>query len=331
MDGSYRTHGDRFVFDQLLPARSDSRHRTHAAIGRLAATHEGSHQVVTFGIEGGNEWIRSTNLGDHESSRISGFVQWRQMLGARAQVSAALRGDVYSEFGDAWSPSLEFSWWVADNLKLRASAGRAFRVPTFTERFYSDPANLARPDVHAEHAWTGEGGADLVLPYGLVAQATVFGRADRDVIDWLRPTTADRWQTYNIRSVDTVGIEAAVRRHFANGAFVLADYTWLDVDAPALDQLSKYALDYAPHSFVAAGSVPLPGRLRVAPRLEYRQRVRPTGGEEYVLLDVRVGRRLGAFVDLYVDGTNLLDRAYSEVSGVPMPGAAMMVSVAIGR
>jgi hypothetical protein len=50
-----------------------------------------------------------------------------------------------------------------------------------------------------------------------------------------------------------------------------------------------------------------------------------------MLLDVRVGRRLGTLVDVYVDGTNLLDRAYSEVAGVPMPGAAMMVSVAVGR
>jgi hypothetical protein len=50
-----------------------------------------------------------------------------------------------------------------------------------------------------------------------------------------------------------------------------------------------------------------------------------------VLFDLRAGRRIGRYLDVYVDGFNLLDRAYHEVGGVPMPGASMMVSVAIGR
>ena len=331
VDGAYRTHGDRFVFDQLNPARSDNRHRTHAAIGRLGATHEEARHLLSFGVEGGNDWIRSTNLGDHELSRISGFVQWRQALGPRTQLSAALRADVYSEFGDAWNPSLEFSWWATKAVKLRASTGRAFRVPTFTERYYSDPANLARADVQPEHAWAGEGGVDVALPGGMLVQATAFRRADRDVIDWLRETPADRWQTYNIRAIDTVGVEAGVRRRFGSGVFLLADYTWLDLDAPDVTQLSKYALDYAPHSLVAAGSVTLPWRLRVAPRVELKRRTRSTGSDNYVLLDVRGGFRLSTLLDVYVDGLNLLDQSYSEIAGVPMPGAAVMVSLAVGR
>ena len=106
---------------------------------------------------------------------------------------------------------------------------------------------------------------------------------------------------------------------------------WLALDASDVTQLSKYALDYAPHSLVAAGSVVLPWHVRVAPRIEYKRRTRSTGKEDYMLLDVRVGRRLSSLLDVYVDGTNLLDRSYTEVAGVPMPGAAMMVSLAIGR
>ena len=156
-------------------------------------------------------------------------------------------------------------------------------------------------------------------------------RADRDVIDWLRETPAERWQTYNIRAIDTVGVEAGVRRRFGKGVFFLADYTWLDLDADDVTQLSKYALDYAPHSLVTAGSVSLPWRLRVAPRVELKRRTRSTGNENYVLLDVRAGVRLSTLLDVYVDGLNRLDQSYSEVAGVPMPGAAMMVSLAVGR
>jgi iron complex outermembrane receptor protein len=331
VDGSYRTHGDRFVFNQLIPALSDNRHRTHAVLGGLTGSRRVGDATLAAGVEGGVDWIRSSNLGDHALSRGSAFAEWRQPFGRRTQVDAALRFDRYSEFGTAWSPSVGVGWWISSAVRLRGSAGRAFRVPTFTERYYSDPANLARAEVGPEHAWAGEGGVDVFLGQGWLLQATAFGRADSDVIDWLRPTTADRWRTYNIRDLDTRGVEFGVRRQFAAGAFVLAEFTALDLDAPAVDQLSKYALDYAPRSLVVAGGVPLPGGFRVAPRLEYRRRNRTPEPLDYVLLDARVGRRLGPLLEISIDGTNLLDERYDEVAGVPMPGAAMMVSLGIGR
>ncbi len=330
-NASYRTHGDRFVFNQDRPELSDNRHRTHAAFGLVSASRRVRRAAsLTVGVQGGGDWIRSTNLGDHSLSRVSAFGEWRQELGRRTQVDASLRMDRYSEFGAAWSPSLGIGWWPTPVVRLRASTGRAFRVPTFTERYYSDPANLARPDVGPETAWAGEGGADLFLPGGWVLQTTWFGRADENVIDWLRPTVADRWQTYNIRDVATRGLEVGARKAFSGGAFVQAQYAALDVDASAVNQLSKYVLDYAPRSLTAAGSIPLPGRFRVAPRVEYRQRTRSAGTSDYVLVDARVGRRVGRLVEIYVDGTNLLDASYQEIGGVQMPGAAMSISLAVG-
>jgi iron complex outermembrane receptor protein len=329
---SYRTHGDRFLFDQERPLRSDNRHRTHAAI----ATVNGSRRILTdgsvaVGAEAGGEWIRSSNLGDHSGARVSGFGEWRQSLGRATHVDATLRVDRYDEFGASWSPSAGVGWWPSSVVRLRASGGRAFRVPTFTERYYSDPANLARAEVGPEHAWAGEGGADLFLPSGWLLQATVFGRWERDVIDWLRPTPADLWRTYNIRSVETRGVELSARRTFAGGAFAQAHYTHVALDAAAVDQLSKYVLDYAPHSITAAASLPLPSRFRLAPRIEYRRRSRTGGTSDDLLVDARVGRRFGDAVELFVEGTNLLDANYQEIAGVAMPGAAMSVSLAIGR
>ena len=327
--GSYRTHGDRFVFNQLNPALSDNRHRTHAVLGELAASHPVRAGSVTFGLETGGDWIRSSNLGNHDIGRVSAFGELRQGLGRNVQVDGAIRFDRYSEFGTSWNPSVGIGWWPVPSLRLRASAARAFRVPTFTERYYSDPANLARAEVGPETAWAGEGGADLFLGGGWMIHGTFFGRADSDVIDWLRPTTADRWQTYNVRDVETLGVEVGAQKGFANGAFVLAQFTGVDLDAAAVTQLSKYVLDYAPRSFAVGGYVPLPGAFHVAPRVEYRRRSRPAGTSDYVLMDARVGRRITRTLDLYVEGTNLFDREYQEIAGVAMPGATMAVGLAL--
>jgi outer membrane receptor protein involved in Fe transport len=209
-------------------------------------------------------------------------------------------------------------------------------VPTFTERYYSDRNHLARPEIGPERSWSGEGGADLFLASGWLLQATVFGRADRDVIDWLcadrtcgTAGATERWHTFNVRDVATKGVELGVRRTFTDGAFVLAQYTGFAVDAPDVEQMSKYLLDVAPRSFTAAGSVPLPAAFRVAPRVEYRRRSRAAGSSDYVIVDARVARRFGSQLELAVDATNILDAEYEEVPGVRMPGAAMSVSLAV--
>jgi iron complex outermembrane receptor protein len=327
--GSYRTHGDRFIFNQELPQLSDNRHRTHAVLGELAASRRVASGSLTVGVESGGDWIRSSNLGDHAIGRASAFGELRQEFGRRVQVDAALRVDRYSQFGASWNPSAGIGWWAADAVRFRASAARAFRVPTFTERYYSDPANLARAEVGPETAWAAEGGVDLFLRQGWFVQATVFGRADSDVIDWLRPTTVDRWQTYNVREVDTLGFEVGARKTFAGGAFVNAQFTAVDLEAAAVTQLSKYVLDYAPRSFAAAGLLPLPGAFHVAPRIEYRRRSRAAGTSDYVLLDARVGRRMARGLDLFVEGSNLLDEEYQEIAGVGMPGATVAVGLAL--
>jgi iron complex outermembrane receptor protein len=328
-DASYRTHGDHFLFNVNRPGVAENRHRTHAVLGSIKASRRVAETTtLTAGVEGGGDWIRSSNLGDHTNARVSAFGEWRRALNPRTQVDASVRFDRYTEFGTAWSPGAGIGWYPSTRLRLRAAAARAFRVPTFTERFYEDPANWARPDVHAESAWAGDTGADLFLPNGVTTSATVFGRLENDVIDWLRPTSADRWRTYNIRDVDTVGVELTVRKMFASGLFAQAGYTGLDVRAAAVTQLSKYVLDYAPHSITAAAVIPLPGEIRLAPRVEYKHRTRSTGVADYTLVDARLGRRFGV-VELFVEGTNLLNTSYEEIAFVPMPGRAMAVSVAV--
>jgi outer membrane cobalamin receptor len=326
--GSYRTHGDRFIFNRLNPQLSDNRHRTHATLASATASRRvGDTGTLTGGIEGGRDWIRSSNLGDHDIARISAFGEWRQELASTVQLDANIRVDRYSQFGTSWNPSFGVGWSPSAVVRFRASAGRAFRVPTFTERYYSDPANLARPEVGPETAWAGEGGVDLVVGRGWTAHATLFARADHDVIDWLRATTAERWRTYNIRDVDTLGVEVGARKAFTNGTFVQAQYSALDVEAAAVTQLSKYVLDYAPRSFTAAALIPLRGQFHAAPRLEYRRRARSSGVSDYVLLDARVGRRIGRAFDVFIEGTNLFDVSYQEVAGVRMPGIAMSVGL----
>lgn len=335
--GSYRTHGDHFVFDVRRPTLSDNRHRSHALLGTVKASRPiAARGAATVGGEVGSDWLHSTNLGDHTTSRVSGFAELRYAVATNVQVDGSLRVDRYSEFGSSASPGVGVSWWPVARVRVRASGGRSFRAPTFTERFYRDPANQARAEVGPEHSWGGDGGVDVFIAGGWLLQAGGFARQDEDVIDWLRPTPADIWRTFNVHHARAQGAELSLRRTWTNGSFVQGGYTRTDVSTTTLSTLcgaptclSKYVLDYAPHVLVAAALIKAPGDIRIAPRFEFKHRRRNTLVTDYAVVDVRVSRAFGAY-ELRVEGTNLTDEVYQEIAGVAMPGRAATVTLAIG-
>jgi outer membrane cobalamin receptor len=324
LDASYRTHGDRFIYDVRNPSLSQNTHRTHAIAvrGRWHKTLS-TASGLSLGAEAGRDTIDSTSLGDRTFSRASVLGELRQQVGRRVVVHPGLRIDTYSRFGTAVSPSVSVSGWMTPHVKWRGSVGRAFRVPTFTELYYRDPNHEALGDLDPEHAWTGDAGVDAFAGQWS-ASATVFGRRESNVIDWVRQSPAERWHTTNIRDVRTSGVELSVRRSLGRTGAASLQYTGLSSKASALDLLSKYVLDYAPHSLSASASAGWRA-LSAGSRVELRQRA---DGRRYCVVDLRVARPLGR-VEVYADLANAFDASYQEIRGVDMPGRWLKVGLRV--
>ena len=196
-------------------------------------------------------------------------------------------------------------------------------MPTFTELFYVDPNHQAAGELTPETAWSADAGID---GYGgpWTMGLTVFARWEENVIDWVRPSTAVRWRTANIRQLDTQGIETSAQRRFVGGSHVRLQYTWLTSEAPALDLLSKYTLDYARQSVAASGATEW-NRIRLATRAEWKRRV---DGRNYWTMDTQVARAVRR-AEIYLQVANLFDRRYQEIRGVDMPGRWVKAGVRI--
>jgi iron complex outermembrane receptor protein len=322
--GTWRNHGDHFRWDINRPGFAENRHRTNAADIRGGATWLGRALVLRAGADAGADWVRSNNLGDRDYRRVGAFVEVQPVDTAHLTYQLAVRADRYSTFGSNVSPTGAASWSFGNGWRARASAGRAFRVPTYTELYYHDPANLGSPDLVAERGWTMDGGVDYGRN-GWTMAVTPFARWDDNVIDWVRESPADLWRSRNVRDVTTRGVEFSATRRFDGGLARVA-YTRLDVGIPAFNQLSKYVLEYAKDSLVVSGTAPI-GRtgLSVTATADHRNRL---DGQQYTLLSARASytRRHATF---FVDGTNLLDREYHEVAGVAMPGRWISLGVTL--
>lgn len=319
-----RNHGDHFRWDIRRPGFAENRHRTNAAdvdvtVGRTA----GSSLRLNAGAGGGGDWITSSNLGDHTYGRGYGFVEALWTPTARVSLQSGARFDRYSTFGSAWSPSVSASAWLSDTVRLRAGAARAFRIPTFTERFYSDPAHQASDALDPESGWSIETGADVTTG-GWTVSVSPFIRWDSDVIDWIRAAPAQRWRTTNVRDVTTRGVDVSASRRWAH-VLMRAHYSALDVDAPTVTVLSKYVLEFARHSAGLAVAVPSGWGSQLALTVDARDRV---DGQQYVLVGARLTRPIGRTA-VFVEGANLLDKTYREVAGVVMPGRWISAGIRI--
>jgi outer membrane cobalamin receptor len=315
---SFRTHGDRFLWDQNYPGLFENRHRTYAGSGQLRLHRDFSKSThLVMGIGSGVESVYSSNLGDHSYSSWNALAELQQKLGSRGMLSAGLRFDQYSRFGNAMSPSLSGSWWLFSRLKARAAFGHAFRVPSFTELYYHDPNNQGRPDLQPESGWEGEGGADWLIGQDWLASCTLFARNEENVIDWIRHNPHQKWMTANIRRVHFRGVEIGVQRHIGSAGRVQLQYTLLNANAGAIDYISKYVLDYARHSLAETWNMKFPKDYTLGQQLSYRLRL---DGRRYWLLDARLSKKIQNHLVLFLEGTNLLNSRYQEILGVSMPG-----------
>ena len=314
----YRSHGDWFLYDPRQPASVTNDHRTHAATVVVRASRAfGPTARVTAGVDAGGDWITSSNLGRRSFGRGSLFAEVQQRVGERLIVYPGIRYDGYSRFGDAWSPSAAARLVVHRTASLRASTGRAFRVPTFTELYYRDPNHEARDTLTPERGWSAEGGLDWIPYRHTLARSTLFTRQDRDVIDWIRPSAAERWRTTNVRSVETSGIELGMRQLVGSAGWIDLQYTHLRTHATALSGLlSKYVLDYAPHKTVLSGGGRVPLGVDLSIRFGWTER---NDGRAYQVVDVRASRAYRR-ATVFVDAANLFDERYQEILGVSMPG-----------
>jgi len=317
IQGYYRTHGDRFLYDIRYPDLFENTHRTHAAgvaaRARFAVSETGS---LLLGGEAGGDWIASSNLGDHAFSRTSLFSELQWTLSKSAVVYPGLRLDYYSNFGTAANPSVSGSWWIIPRIRLRGSAGRAFRIPTFTELYYKDPNHQASSALKPESAWSAEAGTDFIPAANWLGYVNCFIRRERNVIDWIRSSDDEKWRTSNIRRIRASGIEIGIERALGTGARLAAHYSRTSMDAGSFDRQSKYVLDYSRDNWTTAASIPIHFGLIYQQSLRYKRRI---DGRSYWLLDGRLEKHSSKFV-LAVDFTNLLNSQYQEVIGVDMPG-----------
>ncbi|MBI4874399.1 MAG: TonB-dependent receptor [Acidobacteria bacterium] len=323
---AFRRHTDLFVLYRDRPEVFTNRHAVESYQGALRRKETlGANARLHYGVEAHRDSIASTNLGRHSRARTAGYAALDVRALRRFSFTLGAREEAYRNIRREFSPTASAGLWISERFKLRGSASRAFRLPTFTDLYYHDPANLGSPDLRPETAWSFEGGLDWNAGPRLRGQAAVFQRRERDGIDYVRATPADLWRATNFRRLRFSGAEIALEAGLARGQRVELRYTALRGVGRAGGLMSKYTFNYPLHTGLATWQGSLKGGLLVRTRLGVVQRF---ARDPYAVWDFNFASSRGRLRP-FVQFSNLAGARYEEIPGVPMPGRGVLGGVQI--
>jgi len=311
----YRHHEDEFVLIEDNPDYYWNQHTSESFTERLTLTSPAHFLGTTaFGVERSDASLDSSNLGDRNAFVNSGFIQHRIPQGIWG-ADLGLRADDYDRWGTEIFPSIGLSAKPDERIRIHASVARGIRPPSFTELYYTDPANISDPDLEPEEAWGGEAGAVMEIVDDVKVSVVYFHRRAENLIDWVRSSAEEAWQVSNIGEAMTRGGEIWLVTHMA-GLKLRPSYRYADLDAESQGIESKYALNVPEHDAGLYAGLAKTHGFHASVAARYRDT--PTLNR-YWLLNAKVSKEFGRLT-IYVLGKNLLDEEYEEIPSVPTAG-----------
>ena len=350
----YWNHGeDRFELFRSAPDKYPfNYHKTDVTGVNLNFRVDSRLGETAFGAEARHERIVSTNLGEPLSqprgdyvrglsrTAFNLFLEHHITLG-RLSASAGLT-TVYNtgnREGVGLYPGFDANLRITNSLRVYASYNTSYRMPTFTELYYSVGGHRADPDLKAEKLRSVEGGVKW-LSRGVRAVAAVYYNRGYDLIDWIMDTTEGEdapWTSMNHTRLNTLGQELSLRltlpETLGRADFFFHSlslgYSHQSQDKALESHLrSLYSLEYIRHKVVVQADFHLWKNLSAD--LSWRYVDRNTNSAlltPYSLLDAKIGYDF-PHLNLYLRANNLLGRTWYDFGDIPQPGLWIMAGMA---
>ncbi len=340
--GALRLHGR---VDQLTirlqgaPTPTTQRGAGAGAEGELTLAHPAGQ--LRLALAGGGETLTADGVGGERAraSAAASVSDDLSLANGRLRLAPALRGEVVGPFAGL-SAKLGASLALAQDLTLRASAGRSFRAPSFAELYLTQGLVSPNPDLQPEHGVAADAAVVFDGAPGLFSLGG-FVQLYQDLILY-QPATFDRLKPFNAGKALTSGMEVEVATAPAPRLLGLtgsASYTLLITEnlRAGEEALGKWLPLRARHRLFARVAVsPEPVELHAEVHhvgLQYRDPANTRAIPAATVLGAGGSVRLGRSpaVRLHLEVENLTDdRTLQDGLGNPLPGRMVMLTLRAG-
>jgi outer membrane receptor for ferrienterochelin and colicins len=129
-------------------------------------------------------------LTPHKRNLAYVFAQDEWNIAKDWTLTAGVRHDHYSDFGQTTNPRLALVWNAAYNVVIKAMHGRAFRAPSFVEQYnLNNPVSLGNPNLRPETIATNELAFSWQASLALQTNLSLFHYRMRDIIRFVPDAT----------------------------------------------------------------------------------------------------------------------------------------------
>ncbi len=355
----WRRHQDRFELFRSNPAswyQGHNYHLTDVFGSNLNAWFESRFGKTAFGAEIRSENIWSNVLGNpistpikvpgetghfftksYSRTTISYFAEHSVYL-KRFTLSAGAMANRISDLGFGWNvyPGMDVSYAISKHLKLYGSTSSSLRMPTFTDLFYNGPTNVGNPDLKPEKSTNLEGGLMLALN-GFSAHAETYYRKGKDLIDWVRASETNKWQTQNLTRINTAGIEFSCNffpEQIWNKSIFLTklgiNYAYCQLNKGNNNLFSYYVLDNLRHKLDLDVTHKIWRKLQASWLISYQDRNgMRTATEAYQpfwLVNTRIVWKTSS-TEFYAMASNLFNKSYYDLATIEQPGRWISIGI----
>ncbi len=323
----WKRNQDMYVFVRHIPSIYRNLHISNKLSAEFNASYTSSVGVTGLGLDLSKVYLSSNNLGSRDRDMVTMFLEHRfKFANDKLDVTPGIAMTYFSDFKFHAFPGFDLGYQVNDQVKLYANVGYTYRIPTYTDLFYSDPTTLGNENLSPEEAITEEIGLKF-FNGNFNSSLAIFNRDSNNLIDYVKENPNDLWQATNIQDLNSFGFEVNTSYRFNAFGYtqhMMSGYTYLKekLDGNKF-QFSRYSINSLKHHFTT--SINTQFFKNISQSLIYKFAER-TNGESYNVLDVKVSLEFESF-ELSVIGNNIFNAEYTETNLVPMPKGNVLCSV----
>ena len=320
----WRRGQDEYIYIRDNPSVYRNLHKTNKVSAELSGSYFSNFGVTGFGIDLSTVNISSNNLGEHDRTTVNLFVDHTfKLFDEKLVLSPGIAVSYFSDMSFHSFPGIDLGYNVNSNFKLYSNIGKTFRIPTYTDLYYSDRTTIGNENLNPESATSTEMGFKYNTS-NIKISGAFFNRKAKNIIDYVKENENDLWSAVNIGSLKTTGFELDFRYDFQNQNYLNLGYTNIkDNNYVTNINYSRYSLNSLKHHFTSKLNLNYIRNVNHSFVYKYAER---SDKSSYSVLDSKIMYKKGLFI--YVN--NILDEVYSETNLVPMPGTSFLVGISIG-
>ena len=326
----WRRGQDEYIYIRDNPSVYRNLHKTNKVSAELSGSYFSESGITGFGVDLSTVNISSNNLGEHKRTTVNLFADYTfKLFDEKLFISPGIALSYFSDMSFHSFPGIDLGYNMSSDFKIYSNIGKTYRIPTYTDLYYSDRTTVGNENLNPESATSTE----LGLKYNssnFKFSAALFNRSAKNIIDYVKSSENDLWKAENIGSLTTKGYEFDISYSFkssydlSNVNSISIGYTNISDDNYVTDiNFSKYSLNSLKHHLISKLNLKYIKNINHSIVYKYAER---SDKSNYSVLDSKIMYKKG----LYVYINNILDEIYSETNLVPMPGRSFLVGFNVG-